>query len=118
MDEPESERDQPASLELGSDDVLERHIHDGERDQRFDQRRKPKRVWRESDRRRHEGDRVRDGERRHDGDEWPNLPERDDEAEDEQEMVDAVEDVREAELDEAQRGLMPSRIETDQAGIA
>ena len=46
------------------------------------------------ERRRDQRDRVRDGERRDDRDERPDLPERNDEAEDEQQVVDAVEDVR------------------------
>ena len=50
--------------------------------------------------------------------ERPNLPERNDEAEDEQQVVDAVENVREAERDEPQRRLMPARIEPHQARIA
>ena len=46
--EPERERDDPPPLELRADDVLERHVHDRQRDQHFDQRRKPQRVRRQS----------------------------------------------------------------------
>ena len=41
----------------------------------------------------------------------PELAERDDQAEQEQQVIDAVEDVEEAVLDEAQRRLVPARIE-------
>src|SRR5215212_2912405 len=93
MDEPERERDEPSPLEPSADDVLERHVHNRQRDQDLDQRREPKSVGREAKRRGDEGDGMRDGERRDDRDERPHLPEWNDEAENEQQMVDAVEDV-------------------------
>ena len=51
-------------------------------------------------------------------DERPQAPERDHEAEQEQQVVDALEDVPEARDDEAQRRLMPARIEPHEAGVA
>ena len=48
----------------------------------------------------------------------PNAPERNDEAEQEQQVVGAVEDVEEAGLDEAQRRLVPARVEPHEARIA
>ena len=50
--------------------------------------------------------------------ERPRLAERNHQAEHEQQVVDPVEDVREAELHESERRLMPSGIEPDEAGIA
>ena len=46
------------------------------------------------------------------------APERDHQASDEQQVIRAVEDVEEAELDETPRRLMPPRIQPDEAGIA
>ena len=46
------------------------------------------------------------------------APERNHQAEQEQQVIDAVEDVEEAVLDESQRRLVPARIELHDAGIA
>ena len=54
---------------------------------------------------------MRDRERGDDDDERPQPPERDHEAQQEQQVVDALEDVPEARDDEAQRRLVPARIE-------
>ena len=51
-------------------------------------------------------------------DERPNAPERDDEAEQEQQVVGAVEDVPEAGAYEAQRRLVPARVEPHEARVA
>ena len=51
-------------------------------------------------------------------DEGREAPERDDEAEQEQDVVDALEDVPDAGDEEAQRRLMPARIEAHEAGVA
>src|SRR5687768_2254628 len=115
--EPERERDRPPPLDLRANDVLERHVHNREGDQHLDQRWEPERVRGEPACRRNEGDRVRDRERRDDRDERARLAERNHETEDEQDVIDPVENVLDAEYDEAQRGLMPSRIETDEPGI-
>ena len=48
-------------------------------------------------------------------DERAEAAERDHEAEQEQQVIGAVEDVREPELHEAPRGLVPARIEPDEA---
>ena len=61
---------------------------------------------------------MRDRERGDDDDQRPQPAERDHEADQEQQMVGAFEDVPEARHDEAQRRLMPARIETHQARIA
>ena len=60
---------------------------------------------------------MRDGERGDDRDERAEAPEWDHEAPQEQQVVDAVQDVEEPQLDEPQGGLVPSRIEPDQARI-
>ena len=103
---------------LRADDVLERHVDDRDGDQRLDERRKPQRVGREAERGRDQRDRVRDGEGGDDEHERPQAAERDHEAGDEQQVVGAVEDVQEARLDEAQRRLVPARVEPHQARIA
>jgi hypothetical protein len=61
---------------------------------------------------------VRDGERGHHRDQRAEAAERDHQAEQEQQVIGAVEDVEEAELDELQRRLVPARIELDQTGVA
>src|SRR5262245_59991864 len=104
--------------ESSADDVLERHVDDGDGDEHLDERRKPERVGREIVRRRDERDRVRDGELGHDGDERPQPAERDHEAEEKQQMIRAVEDVLEPEADDMQRRLVPPRIESHDARIA
>ena len=58
-----------------------------------------------------------DRERGDDEHERPKAAERDHEAEEEQQVVGAVEDVNEAELDEPQRRLVPARIEPDESRI-
>ena len=63
-------------------------------------------------------DRMAHGERGHDDDERPQLPERDHQAEQEQQMVGAVQDVPEPGHDKTQSGVVPARIEPNQAGIA
>src|SRR6187455_1658303 len=58
-------------------------------------------------------------ERRDDPDERAQLPpKRHDEAQQEQQMVGAAEDVLEALHEESQHRLMPARIERDHAGVA
>src|SRR5206468_346511 len=44
--QPESEGEQPATLQPGADDVLEGHIEHRQRDRHFDQRREPERSAR------------------------------------------------------------------------
>ena len=70
------------------------------------------------ERRGDERHRVGHGERRHDGRQRQQPPEGDHQAGEEQQVVDAVQDVLEAEGDEAQDRLMPARVEPDQAGVA
>ena len=65
-----------------------------------------------------ERDRMRDREGRHDQHQRAEPAERDDQAEQKQQMIRAVEDVQESELHEAPRGLVPSRVEPHEAGIA
>ena len=118
MHQPEPERDHPAPAELRRDDVLERHVDDRDGDERLDERREPQSVGREAVRRGNQRDRVRDRERCDDGDERSQSTERDDEAEQKQQVIDPVEDVVEPELDELQRRLVPARIQPHQARVA
>ena len=61
---------------------------------------------------------MRDGERRHDQDERAEPPERDHQAQQEQQVIGAVEDVQEPSVHESPRRLVPARIQPHQAGIA
>jgi hypothetical protein len=63
-------------------------------------------------------DRVRDGEGGDDRDQRPEAAERHDQAEQEKEMVGAAEDVDEAGVDEAERRLVPARIEQHAPRVA
>src|SRR6185295_6181514 len=100
VNESESKRDQPPSLEARADDILERHVHNRQRDQDLDQWRKPQSVGRKAEYRRDQRDRVRDRERGDDRDERSHLSERNDQANDEQQVVDTIENVREPERNE------------------
>ena len=118
MHQAKAERNHPAALDVGAHHILQRHVDDGRRDQRFDERRKPERVGGEVEGRGEQRNRMRDGERRDDGDERSDAAERNDEAEQEQQMVGAVQDVLESELHEVPYRLMPPWIETHQPGVA
>ena len=61
---------------------------------------------------------MRDRERGDDQHQRPEPPERDHQTQQEQQVIDAVEDVEEPELDEAQRRLVPARVEPDEARVA
>src|SRR5262249_23739645 len=65
-----------------------------------------------------EGDRMRDRERGDDPHQWLEATEGNDQAQQEEEVVDAVEDVEKARPDEARGRLRPARVEPHQAGIA
>ena len=100
----------------GINNILQRHVDDGDRDQRLDQRREPEPVRHEAESRRYQRDRMPDGERGDDDHERPQPPERKHQAEQEQQVIDAFEDVPEARDDEAQCGLLPARIERTRPG--
>ena len=61
---------------------------------------------------------MRHGERGDDDHERPEPARRQDQAEKEQQVIETLEDVVEAEPHEAPRRLMPARIERHRAGIA
>ena len=61
---------------------------------------------------------MRDRERRDDDRERPQLPEWDDEAKQEEKVIDAAQNMPEACNAEIERGLMPTRVEMDQPRIA
>ena len=120
----EAERHQPAAPHRRpvagprGQDVLERHVHDGDRDEGLDQGREPEEVGRHAVRRGDERHGVRHREAGDDRHQRPEAAERDDQAEQEQQVVGAVEDVLVPRGDEAGRSLVPARIERHQAGIA
>ncbi len=114
----EAERHQPATLRVLDGDVLERHVHDRRGDQRFDERREPERARGHVVGRGDERNRVRDGERRNHRDQPAKPAERDDQAEEKQQMVGAAQDMFEPHLHEPPGGLVPLRIQAHQPGIA
>ena len=97
VDQSEAERDEPPPIQLRTEDVLEGHEHDRERDEGLDEWREPERVGRQAERGGDQGDRMRHGERSDDGHERPEAPEGHDQTEEEEEVVDAVQNVLEAE---------------------
>ena len=121
VDKTESEGDDPPSTQVGADDVLERHVQDGDRDQRFDERWKPKRVGRVTERgcdqRGRMGDRER-GDDHHQRSDLPERPERDDETQKKQQVIGAFQDMEKAQLDEAESDLAPIRIERHPARVS
>ncbi len=118
MHEAKTEGDDPAARKTHGDDVLEGHIDDRDRDQRLDQGRKPLRVRRIVVGGGDQRDRMGNSESSYDRDQRAQPAERDDKTEQEQEVVGAVEDVAEAEFDEAESRLTPFRIEPDEARVA
>src|SRR5205809_7094396 len=60
---------------------------------------------------------MRDGKRSDDGNERAETAERDHQAEQEQKMVGAVKNVEKTQVDEAEGGLVPARVEPDEAGF-
>ena len=61
---------------------------------------------------------MRDGERRDDDDERTETAERNHQAQQEQQAIDAAKDVEKTIHDEPRHGLEPSRVEPDVAGVA
>ena len=112
--EAESEGDHPPSFDLRADDVLDRHVDDRKRDEHFHEWWKPKRIGRYAQGRSDEGDRVRDGERGHNQYQRTETAERNDETKKKEQMIDSIQDVKEAQLDEPQRRLVPTWIEPHQ----
>jgi len=73
MHKAEEERDDPAPPRTRDNNVLERHVEDGGRNQRLDERRKPQNGRRIIVGRADERDGVRHGERRDDRNERPHA---------------------------------------------
>jgi hypothetical protein len=118
MHEAEHEGGDPASARARADEVLQGHGDDRDGDQPLHQRREPESLRGEAQDRGGERQRVRHREGGGDYHQRPEAAKRDDQAGDEQQVVGAVEDVQEAALDEAQRCLVPARVEAHQARIA
>src|SRR5260370_34770267 len=109
----------PAALQAAAaGDVFERHVNDRNRDERFDQRRKPQKIWCEVVGRGEQRDRMRDGERSDDGNERAETAKWDYQTQQKKQMVGAVQNVEKTQVDKSQGRLMPPRVEADQAGIA
>ncbi|MFO1269882.1 MAG: hypothetical protein U1F67_25805 [Rubrivivax sp.] len=116
--EAEREGQHPALVRRGAEDVEQRHRDDRRGDGPLDERRKPQPLRRDAERRGAERQRMRQRERGGNDDERPQPPKRDRQARDEEQVVSAIENVREAFTHEAPRGLVPARIERDEAGVA
>src|SRR5438552_114116 len=115
----EQERHQPAALQAAAaNDVFERHINDGNGNERFNHRRKPEEIRRKIIGGSNQRNRMRDGERGDDGDERAETAKRDYKTKQKQKMVGAVENVEKTQVDKSQSGLVPARVETDETGIA
>ena len=115
--ESESEHGHPAPAQSGRDDVLQRHVHDRGRDHCFNERDEPEGGGRQTQRCGDQRNRVRDREGGDEDHEYSQPLKGDNQAQQEQEVIHAVEDVGEAQPHEAKRGLVPAGIEHDSAGI-
>src|SRR5256886_3923289 len=119
MHKAEAKRHHPAALQAAAaNDVFERHINDGNGNERFNHRRKPEEIRRKIIGGSNQRNRMRDGERGDDGDERAETAKRDYKTKQKQKMVGAVENVEKTQVDKSQSGLVPARVETDETGIA
>src|SRR2546430_552855 len=119
MYEAEAEGHHPAALQAAAaNDVFERHINDGNGNERFNQWRKPEKIWREVVGGGDQRDRMRNGERGDDGNEHAETAKRDYKTKQKQKMVGAVENVEKTQVDKSQSGLVPARVDADETGIA
>src|SRR5260370_19999083 len=109
----------PAALQAAAaGDVFERHVNDRNRDERFNQRRKPEKIRCEIVGGGNQRDRMRDGERGDDGNERAETAKWDYQTQQKKQMVGAVQNVEKTQVDKSQGRLMPPRVEADQDGIA
>src|SRR5438270_13319907 len=105
-------------MHLASDDIFQRHIDDRRRDQGFDKGWKPQCVRSKVISRSNQRDGMRDRERSNDEHKLSQFSKRNHQAEEKQKMIRPVEDVKKPQFHKLQRRLMPSWIESNQAGIA
>ena len=117
VDEAEAEGGGPATFLADAEDVLERHVDDGQRDQDLDQGGEPENARRQTGGGGDQGDRVGDRERGDDEDQLAELAERGDEADQKQQVVETAEDVFEAHRHEVEAGLCPVGIEPHAARL-
>ena len=115
--EAETKRHQPAPLEPGPDNIFDRHVYDGSRNQDLDQRRKPERIWRVAECRRGQRDGMGDRKRRHDADERTDAAHRNDQAQQKEQMINAVEQMADAHRDESRRRMPPGWVELHLTGV-
>ena len=80
----------------GAYDVFERHVNDGRGDQGFNQRREPQSIGCQIVGRCDQCDGMRHGERGHDRNQRAEFAERDHQAEQEQQVIRAIQDVAKA----------------------
>src|ERR1700730_16612639 len=119
VDQSESERDYPAALHSNASyNIFERHVNNGHGNQSFDQRREPQKVRRQVVRAGNQRDRVRHCEGRDYRDQFAQAAEGNHQTEKEEQVIGAIQNVKETELHEIQGSLIPLRIEADQTRIA
>src|SRR5512145_1530175 len=95
MDHAEHYREEYAASRVYTNDVFECGIYDRKRDEHLYERLEPCALWSEAERRADQRERVRQGKRRHDGQQWNHSAQhwRNNEAQDEQQMVESGDDV-------------------------
>src|SRR5437016_2697293 len=119
MNQAETEGHHPAALQAAAaGDVFKRHVNDGNGNERFDEWRKPEKIRREVVGGGNQRNRMRDRECSNHGNERTEAAEGDHQAEQKQEMVNAVKNVEKTQVDKTQSRLLPPRVEPDEAGIA
>ena len=116
--EPEQARDQDAPLEVDAHDVLERHVDDRCSDGRLDEGREPRARRRQIERRAQQRERMRDGENGDDRQDLPPATQRNHQAKQEEQMIVAGKDVRDAEPDEARGSADPRGVQRDRSRAA
>ena len=118
MHQAEEEGDDPAPGRMFDHDILQRHINDRDRDQGFDQGREPPHIRSIAIGRGDQGNGMGHREGGDDGNQGANAAERNDQAEQEEQMIDAFQDVMKAHHHEAACGVVPVGIQRHLPGIA
>src|SRR5262249_5874853 len=99
--ESKAEGNHPPVSHIAADNIFESHVEDGHSYERLDQRRKPQRAWCHIKSRGDESDGMRYSERRNNCYQRAKTSQRNDQAEQKQQVIDAFEDVIEPQFDES-----------------
>src|SRR5438132_11203432 len=111
MHQSETTCNKPTAAQVGANDVLDGRVNDRGGNRHFDEWREPGALGRQMKRGSEKRDGVCERESSDHGDKPAQAAERNDETEQKQQMVDAGQDVFDAEQDEAAGGVVPGRIE-------